>query len=52
MLHSRYAVLRLNFQGRKILKKDLKGEANVKQMLHAFSYVQKALEIIVRPENK
>ena len=34
------------------MKKDLKGEANLKQVLYAFSFVSKAIEIATRAENK
>lgn len=37
---------------RKINKKGLKAEKNLEQTLKAWEYIQKALDIITKPENK
>ena len=37
---------------RKVKQLFLKGDANLKQIIHAFSFIKKALEIAAKPENK
>ena len=37
---------------RRITKENMKGDEGIKQILHAYSFIKRALDIITRPENK
>lgn len=39
-------------ESRKVLRDGLKGEAHLEQTLKSWGYIEKALDIIARPENK
>lgn len=50
--YCRALLAKASIEERKITKMELKGDANFKQVSHAFTFIRRAIEIAAKPENK